>query len=253
MSPQIGPTARALVPERVEAPPAGISALDRPCARASIEPRTRVAAAEPLSPHHYNSRSRSLTRPTTSCGARRISFATPLQRRRCGYPRSRADAAGGRSRAPPLRGDTGTAGRFRGDRPHPTYSRGGQAGGVARDQGRCAFVGASGRCRETGFLEFHHVEPFADGGPARSAIFSCGVERTTSTRHRCFSVTGATMFGQAAGPGWSALSVVQRRISVWSAMTCDETDFARHDSSKRFDHEFFLACPYLGPQIVEGI
>jgi 5-methylcytosine-specific restriction endonuclease McrA len=34
----------------------------------------------------------------------------------------------------------------------------------ARDQGRCAFVGAIGRCAETGALEFHHVVPFASGG-----------------------------------------------------------------------------------------
>jgi 5-methylcytosine-specific restriction endonuclease McrA len=34
----------------------------------------------------------------------------------------------------------------------------------ARDEGRCAFVGTNGRCAETGFLEFHHVRPFADGG-----------------------------------------------------------------------------------------
>jgi HNH endonuclease len=34
-----------------------------------------------------------------------------------------------------------------------------------RDGGRCAFVGTNGRCAETGFLEFHHVRPFADGGP----------------------------------------------------------------------------------------
>jgi hypothetical protein len=33
-----------------------------------------------------------------------------------------------------------------------------------RDGGRCAFVGAAGRCAETGFLEFHHVVPFAAGG-----------------------------------------------------------------------------------------
>src|SRR6185436_246167 len=33
-----------------------------------------------------------------------------------------------------------------------------------RDGGRCAFVGSDGRCTETGFLEFHHVEPFALGG-----------------------------------------------------------------------------------------
>jgi len=35
----------------------------------------------------------------------------------------------------------------------------------ARDEGRCAFVGASGRCTATRYLEFHHVIPFADGGP----------------------------------------------------------------------------------------
>ena len=34
-----------------------------------------------------------------------------------------------------------------------------------RDEGRCAFVGQDGRCRATGFLEFHHVVPFARGGP----------------------------------------------------------------------------------------
>ena len=34
-----------------------------------------------------------------------------------------------------------------------------------RDQGRCAFVGTEGRCEERGFLEFHHVIPFAEGGP----------------------------------------------------------------------------------------
>lgn len=35
-----------------------------------------------------------------------------------------------------------------------------------RDDGQCAFVGARGRCTERGFLEFHHLVPFADGGPA---------------------------------------------------------------------------------------
>jgi 5-methylcytosine-specific restriction endonuclease McrA len=35
---------------------------------------------------------------------------------------------------------------------------------VTRDGGRCAFVGARGRCGETGKLEFHHVKPFAAGG-----------------------------------------------------------------------------------------
>ena len=35
-----------------------------------------------------------------------------------------------------------------------------------RDNGQCAFVGTRGRCTERGFLEFHHVVPFADGGTA---------------------------------------------------------------------------------------
>ena len=35
-----------------------------------------------------------------------------------------------------------------------------------RDDGRCAFVGPAGRCRETAFLEFHHVHPHGVGGAA---------------------------------------------------------------------------------------
>jgi hypothetical protein len=35
-----------------------------------------------------------------------------------------------------------------------------------RDEGRCAFTGRTGRCRETAFLEFHHVAPYAAGGAA---------------------------------------------------------------------------------------
>jgi len=33
-----------------------------------------------------------------------------------------------------------------------------------RDKGQCAFSGGTGRCTERGFLEYHHVVPFADGG-----------------------------------------------------------------------------------------
>jgi hypothetical protein len=34
-----------------------------------------------------------------------------------------------------------------------------------RDRGQCAFIGGARRCTERGFLEFHHVVPFAEGGP----------------------------------------------------------------------------------------
>lgn len=33
-----------------------------------------------------------------------------------------------------------------------------------RDGGQCAFVGTNGRCVERGFLEYHHVVPYAAGG-----------------------------------------------------------------------------------------
>ena len=38
-----------------------------------------------------------------------------------------------------------------------------------RDDGRCAFLGVGGRCGERGRLEYHHVRPFAAGGPATPA------------------------------------------------------------------------------------
>jgi len=38
-----------------------------------------------------------------------------------------------------------------------------------RDEGRCAFVGPHGRCRERGMLEYHHREPFAAGGKATAS------------------------------------------------------------------------------------
>jgi len=38
-----------------------------------------------------------------------------------------------------------------------------------RDGGQCAYVGTRGRCAERGFLEFHHVVPFAEGGETTSA------------------------------------------------------------------------------------
>ena len=41
-----------------------------------------------------------------------------------------------------------------------------------RDGGRCAFVGAQGRCGETGRLEFHHLIPYARGGATDVANIS---------------------------------------------------------------------------------
>ena len=38
-----------------------------------------------------------------------------------------------------------------------------------RDEGRCAYIGREGRCTERGFLEYHHVQPYAAGGAATPA------------------------------------------------------------------------------------
>jgi 5-methylcytosine-specific restriction endonuclease McrA len=64
-----------------------------------------------------------------------------------------------------------------------------------RDGGQCAFVGSEGRCIERGFLEFHHVEPHAAGGPADA----------TNIELRCRShnlYEGERYFGER----WSSLA-----------------------------------------------
>jgi 5-methylcytosine-specific restriction endonuclease McrA len=61
-----------------------------------------------------------------------------------------------------------------------------------RDGGRCAFVGAHGRCPKTGFLELHHVVPFAAGGPT-------GAENL-ELRCRAHNAYEATLSGQSSRP-----------------------------------------------------
>ncbi|MEO5896619.1 MAG: hypothetical protein ABIS06_13055 [Vicinamibacterales bacterium] len=53
-----------------------------------------------------------------------------------------------------------------------------------RDDERCAFVGAAGRCRESAFLEFHHVEPFAAGGEPNidNIQLRCGAHNADEAR-----------------------------------------------------------------------
>ena len=70
-----------------------------------------------------------------------------------------------------------------------------------RDKGRCAFAGAAGRCRETAFLEFHHVEPYAAGGAATVANIELRCRAHNMYEARRF-------FGEDVvreiGPAWSA-------------------------------------------------
>jgi hypothetical protein len=82
----------------------------------------------------------------------------------------------------------------------------------ARDRGRCAFVGGTGhRCHERRFLEFHHREPFAFGGPPTVG--------NTSLRCRAHNQYEAEVdFGRRIRPGTDgerpeAASVSARRAS----------------------------------------
>jgi len=61
-----------------------------------------------------------------------------------------------------------------------------------RDGGRCAFVGTRGRCTERGFLEFHHLVPFADSGTA--------VAENIQLRCRAHNQYEADLWFSAQGP-----------------------------------------------------
>lgn len=80
----------------------------------------------------------------------------------------------------------------------------------ARDGAQCAFVGTEGRCTERGFLEFHHVIPFADGGPttAENLQLRCRAHNAYESkahfgsfllRERCMMNSVQTEFAIGAG------------------------------------------------------
>jgi hypothetical protein len=59
----------------------------------------------------------------------------------------------------------------------------------ARDEGRCRFQGPAGRCTETGMLEFHHLVPYASGGPttAENLELRCAAHNRYEAE-RCFGL-----------------------------------------------------------------
>jgi hypothetical protein len=69
----------------------------------------------------------------------------------------------------------------------------------ARDGDRCAFVGTDGmRCNETGFLEFHHVKPYARGGAA--------TVMNIELRCRAHNAYEAELAFGASARGWKEVS-----------------------------------------------
>jgi hypothetical protein len=88
-----------------------------------------------------------------------------------------------------------------------------------RDGGRCGFVGAGDhRCRERGFLEYHHVVPYAVGGKATVANIQLrcrahnGYEADVffGTDRRCFGADGVAERSENHAVCWSFPPVPER-------------------------------------------
>jgi hypothetical protein len=80
-----------------------------------------------------------------------------------------------------------------------------------RDGGRCGFVTEGGRrCRERAFLEFHHVHPYALGGPA--SVHNISLRCRVHNAHEAeivFASNGPSVIREAAAP----YVVVKRPLS----------------------------------------
>ena len=72
-----------------------------------------------------------------------------------------------------------------------------------RDAGRCAFVGREGRCDQTAFLEFHHLEPYAAGGQATVANIELRCRAHNAYEARLFFGDGVVRESRTA---WGASS-----------------------------------------------
>jgi hypothetical protein len=81
-----------------------------------------------------------------------------------------------------------------------------------RDEGQCAFVGVHGRCTERGFLEVHHVVPFAAGG--RTTAENCALRCRSHNHYEAERWFGPTMPREErsgyctarSGPSWPGSS-----------------------------------------------
>jgi hypothetical protein len=72
----------------------------------------------------------------------------------------------------------------------------------ARDCGRCRFEGPAGRCRETGFLEFHHVVPYSSGGDTTVD----NLELRCAAHNRYEAEPDFGLFVRERQPAWNALA-----------------------------------------------
>jgi hypothetical protein len=94
-----------------------------------------------------------------------------------------------------------------------------------RDAGRCAFVGALGRCEETGFLEFHHVQPFAAGG--ESTTLNIELRCRAHNQYEAGQFFGPLIARERRAPfgphsvQTECESAANRSAVLWSGTECD--------------------------------
>ena len=106
-----------------------------------------------------------------------------------------------------------------------------------RDEGRCSFVGSNGRCSETSFLQFHHEDPFAMGGPPTVA--------NISLRCAAHNRYEAELFFAVEYPG-----IVREERPDWPEMDCsfrneNETPMSVVPSSNSSDSGFEIDPSWL--------
>ena len=80
-----------------------------------------------------------------------------------------------------------------------------------RDGGQCAFEGGTGRCTERGFLEYHHVVPYAEGGAATTDNLQlrCRSHNAYEAEQRF----GSLWVRESPAPNWwDTLNSVQDRV-----------------------------------------
>jgi HNH endonuclease len=84
----------------------------------------------------------------------------------------------------------------------------------ARDGGQCAFVGRAGRCSETGFLEFHHVVPYAAGGQTSldNLELRCRAHNSYEAE-RHFGGEGTLFARESCGDYWPHAGLVPERAA----------------------------------------
>jgi hypothetical protein len=95
-----------------------------------------------------------------------------------------------------------------------------------RDGGQCAFEGTNGRCAERGFLEFHHVVPYAMGG--ETATINLQLRCRAHNAYEAEQDFGPWLIREAADPWLSAVCQLGpdrgpgARASSWT--WADDTD-----------------------------